>query len=96
MTKNENNKKDILLTAENGVEIPSYASPEASGADLRAFIKSDMILAPGSSMLVPTGLRVAIPSGFEVQVRPRSGLALNWTASSHLNARCIKSFCPSG
>lgn len=59
-----------------GAELPHYASAGAAGCDLRANIKSSLILDPGMSILVPTGIRVAIPEGFEIQIRPRSGLAL--------------------
>ena len=67
---------DVLTIAENEEFVPNYASAEAAGADVRAFLKEDLLLAPGSSVLVPTGLRFAIPAGYEIQVRPRSGLAL--------------------
>jgi dUTP pyrophosphatase len=66
----------INTIAEEGVEIPHYASSGASGADVKAFITEDLILPAGESCLVPTGLRFAIPHGYEIQVRPRSGLAL--------------------
>ncbi|MBI2742856.1 MAG: dUTP diphosphatase [Chlamydiales bacterium] len=56
--------------------LPFYGSAEAAGADVRAFIKEELTLEPGASLLVPTGLRFAIPQGYEIQVRPRSGLAL--------------------
>ncbi len=56
--------------------IPIYGSSLAAGADIRADIEKEIILNPGESTLVPTGLRVEIPPGFEIQVRPRSGLAL--------------------
>lgn len=55
--------------------LPKYASHEAAGADVKACLKSDIVIQPGKSALVPTGIKVAIPSGFEIQVRPRSGLA---------------------
>lgn len=55
--------------------LPVYASDEAAGADVRAAIKEELTLECGSSLLVPTGLRFAIPQGYEIQVRPRSGLA---------------------
>lgn len=71
-----NRNLDVLTLAENEEFIPNYASTDAAGADVRAFIKEDIVLAPGASVLVPTGLRFAIPSGYEIQVRPRSGLAL--------------------
>jgi len=67
---------ELPTTAEEGVQLPSYASGGSSGADVRAFIKEKIVLEPGSSMLIPTGLRFAIPAGYEIQVRPRSGLAL--------------------
>ena len=55
--------------------IPRYQSENASGADLCAQIASDVVLAPGARVLIPTGLRLSIPNGLEGQVRPRSGLA---------------------
>lgn len=55
--------------------LPSYATEEAAGADVRAYLEEPIILRPGHSVLVPTGMRVAIPAGYEIQVRPRSGLA---------------------
>ena len=64
----------IILT--EGAELPVYASVDASGADVKAFIDTDIILTPGASKLIPTGIRMAIPKGYEIQVRPRSGLAL--------------------
>lgn len=69
-----------LPEADPSVPLPAYASGGAAGADLRAnFPASDRVgvtLAPGERRLIPTGLAVEIPEGFEVQVRPRSGLAL--------------------
>ena len=64
--------------ADQSVGLPSYETDGAAGADLRANLpdREDISLAPGARALVPTGLRVAIPDGFEVQIRPRSGLAL--------------------
>ena len=66
--------------ADQSVPLPSYETAGAAGADLRANFSADqrggMRLAPGGRALVPTGLRLAIPLGFEVQIRPRSGLAL--------------------
>lgn len=68
---------NILITAKEGASLPEYSSHGAAGADLRAYLKQDLILNPGDSTLVPTGLRMSIPQGYEVQIRPRSGLALN-------------------
>ena len=55
--------------------MPAYATSGAAGMDLLAALDQPLTLAPGQSALIPTGLRVAIPPGFEGQVRPRSGLA---------------------
>ena len=57
------------------VELPSYKSAGASGMDLMAFIKKPLKLLPKSSCLVPTGLSVAFSNEYEIQIRPRSGLA---------------------
>ena len=72
-----NHKSVVIPTIlAEGAELPSYASDFAAGADARACIKEEIILASGESALIPTGIRVAIPEGYEIQVRPRSGLAL--------------------
>ncbi|MBB63902.1 MAG: dUTP diphosphatase [Waddliaceae bacterium] len=65
---------DLEKTDEN-VQTPVYASSGASGADVHAHLNESLQIAPGESVLVPTGLKVAIPEGYEIQVRPRSGLA---------------------
>jgi len=65
------NKVDIEVIG----SAPQYHSEKAAGADLRANISEDKILHPGESTLIPTGLKMAIPDGYELQVRPRSGLA---------------------
>lgn len=59
-----------------GLELPSYATDGAAGVDLRAAVADEVWLAPGARKVIPTGLRLAIPSGWEGQVRARSGLAL--------------------
>ncbi len=56
--------------------LPQYATPLSAGVDLRANLESPVILEPMQRRLVPTGLYMALPPGFEAQVRPRSGLAL--------------------
>ena len=60
-----------------GLQLPAYETPEAAGMDLRAALGEDetVTLKPGQSAMVPTGLSMAIPMGFEAQIRPRSGLA---------------------
>lgn len=55
--------------------IPQYATSHASGCDLRAAIAEPLMIMPNSSAAVPTGLKVAIPDGYEIQIRPRSGYA---------------------
>ena len=55
--------------------LPAYETGGSSGMDIRAALKEPVVLEPGSRALIPTGLMMAIPMGFEVQVRPRSGLA---------------------
>jgi dUTP diphosphatase len=55
--------------------LPRYMTADAAGMDLLADIEHDLVVAPGERQLVPTGLAIAIPPGFEGQVRPRSGLA---------------------
>ena len=57
------------------VQLPSYKTNGASGMDLMAFIEKPIELKPGKSCLVPTGLSVAFPEEYEIQIRPRSGLA---------------------
>jgi dUTP pyrophosphatase len=64
------------LPEADGLPLPSYMSAHAAGADLFAAIESDVVLKPGERSLVPTGIAIALPPGFEAQVRPRSGLAL--------------------
>ena len=56
--------------------LPEYATPQSAGLDLRANIDSPITLKPMARQLVPTGLYIALPAGFEAQIRPRSGLAL--------------------
>jgi len=56
--------------------LPVYASELAAGADLRACIDQSILLHPSESVLIPTGLKMEIPAGYEIQIRPRSGLAL--------------------
>ncbi|MDH3738932.1 MAG: dUTP diphosphatase [Alphaproteobacteria bacterium] len=59
-----------------GLELPAYESTLAAGMDLLAALETVIEIAPGARALVPTGLAIALPAGFEAQIRPRSGLAL--------------------
>ena len=56
--------------------LPQYATPLSAGLDLRANLDEPITLRPLERRLIPTGLRIALPAGYEAQVRPRSGLAL--------------------
>ena len=67
--------KVLLKKLDSSVELPSYKTDGASGMDLMAFIKEPINLKPYTSCLVPTGISVAFSDGFEIQIRPRSGLA---------------------
>lgn len=60
----------------SGHPLPEYATPQSAGLDLRANLGEPITLAPMERVLVPTGLYIALPEGYEAQVRPRSGLAL--------------------
>lgn len=57
-------------------ELPKYATAGSAGFDLRASVSAPVVIAPGKRCLIPTGIAIALPVGFEAQVRPRSGLAL--------------------
>lgn len=67
---------DIKCQAKDKELLPVYATPGAAGADLRACLDESVVIAAHSAKLIPTGLFFEIPPGFEVQIRPRSGLAL--------------------
>lgn len=65
----------IACTAQEGAVLPVYKTAGAAGADICAFLSEPVTIAAGQTALIPTGLCFAIPAGYEVQVRPRSGLA---------------------
>jgi dUTP pyrophosphatase len=60
----------------NGLPLPAYMSEHAAGADICAAVRDELTLLPGARALVPTGFSMALPAGYEAQVRPRSGLAI--------------------
>ncbi len=60
----------------NNIPLPKYETANSSGLDIRAALENDMILPAGKIAMVPTNISVEIPEGFEIQVRPRSGLAI--------------------
>lgn len=70
--------KVAVIRLANGADLPlpAYATSESAGVDLLAAVETELTLEPGVRALVPTGLAIALPSGYEAQVRPRSGLAL--------------------
>jgi dUTP pyrophosphatase len=57
------------------IQLPAYATDGAAGMDLHAALSQDIVVQPGERALVPTGIAIALPAGYEAQVRPRSGLA---------------------
>ncbi|MBQ6422461.1 MAG: dUTP diphosphatase [Prevotella sp.] len=67
---------EIRVVNKGRQPLPAYATKQSAGLDLRADIDEDVILQPLQRQLIPTGLRIALPEGYEAQVRPRSGLAL--------------------
>lgn len=67
---------DIKIVNNSGLDLPSYTTPQAAGMDLRAAVETPVVIAPGQRVLIPTGLKVALPDGYEMQLRPRSGMAL--------------------
>lgn len=76
MSQNQANVAITRLPHAEGLDLPAYATEHAAGMDLCAAVKEDVTLHPGERKLIPTGLAIALPEGFEAQVRPRSGLAL--------------------
>ena len=66
----------VRLPEGDGLPLPAYMSTGAAGADVVAAVVEDVVLAPGARALIPTGFALEVPAGYEVQVRPRSGLAL--------------------
>ncbi len=69
----------VAITRLGGSEdlpLPGYMTDHAAGMDLVAAVQADLVLPPGRRALVPTGIAIALPQGFEAQIRPRSGLAL--------------------
>ena len=65
----------IKIVNRGSQQLPAYATPESAGMDLRANVAEPVVLRPLERRIIPTGLYMALPSGYEAQVRPRSGLA---------------------
>lgn len=68
----------VRLPHAEGLDLPHYASIGAAGMDLLAAVETPVELVPGARALIPTGLRIGLPAGYELQIRPRSGLALRF------------------
>ena len=66
----------VKVTLDKGVQLPKYETKGSAGMDVRANISEPVVLGSLERKLIPTGIKMAIPEGYEVQVRPRSGLAL--------------------
>lgn len=71
-----NNQVEIIIINQSPYPLPEYATPLSAGLDIRANIESPIELEPLQRVAVPTGLYIALPEGYEAQIRPRSGLAL--------------------
>ena len=67
---------DIKVVNKGHQPLPEYATPQSAGMDLRANVEAPITLKPMERRLIPTGLYIALPVGYEAQIRPRSGLAL--------------------
>ena len=69
-------KVKVKIVNKSDNRLPAYATGQSAGMDLRAWLPEQVTLAPLERKLIPTGLRIALPVGYEAQIRPRSGLAL--------------------
>ena len=71
----------LVKKFDKNIKLPAYKTSGSSGMDLVAYIKNKIIINPGKSAMIPTGIAVAIPKNYEIQIRPRSGLAANKSIS---------------
>jgi len=67
--------KVLVKKFDKNIKLPTYKTPGSSGMDLIAFTKKKITINPGKTALIPTGISIAIPKNYEIQIRPRSGLA---------------------
>jgi len=67
--------KILVKKFDKNIKLPAYKTSGSSGMDLMAYIKNKIIINPGKTAIIPTGIAVAIPKDYEIQIRPRSGLA---------------------
>lgn len=75
LENNAVNQIEIKCIPEEGAVVPSYETVGSAGADIRAFLQESVIIKPLERAMIPTGLKFEIPLGYEMQIRPRSGLA---------------------
>lgn len=68
----------LIPASERDLQLPGYETEGSAGMDISAAVKADIVIMPGEISLIPTGFAVAIPKGYEIQVRPRSGLAVKY------------------
>ena len=71
----------VFLPNYEGFDLPSYATMQSAGIDLYAAIEEPITIDPGCSALIKTGIKIALPEGFEAQIRPRSGMALKYAVT---------------
>ena len=69
--------KILVKKFDKKIKLPSYKTNGSSGMDLMAYIKKNIVIHPGEIAMIPTGIAIAIPKNYEIQIRPRSGLAIN-------------------
>ena len=67
--------KILVQKFDKNIKLPTYKTSESSGMDLMAYIKNKITINPGKTAMIPTGIALAIPKNYEIQIRPRSGLA---------------------
>lgn len=75
-TQEQNRESVIVKVSDASGRLPQYSTPDSAGMDVRAFLPKSIVIQPGARALIPTGLRIELPRGFEMQIRPRSGLAI--------------------
>ena len=68
----------LIKLLRHGVSLPVYMTPQAAGMDIAAAIEAEVSILPGEIVIVPTGIAIALPAGYEAQIRPRSGLAAKY------------------
>ena len=73
--------KILVKRFDKNIKLPSYKTSGSSGMDIMAFTKQKVTINPGKTAIIPTGIAVAIPKNYEIQIRPRSGLAANKSIS---------------